>query len=350
VASPYECAPDRAFWKPAVANAGDRWTDGLHSPKFAITEETAIFTAGSCFAQHLGRRLRLAQYRVVDSEPMPEWIPDDVLTPYGYRLYSARYGNIYTMRQFRLLIDEALGIRDPGDEIIWNRNDRFYDALRPNVEPEGLDSRDDVQTARAYHLQAVRDALNTADVFVFTLGLTESWVDHQTGTAFPVAPGILADPAPGHIIQFHNFAFGEIWEDFIAVRTALRGLRPQSRILLTVSPVPLVATATNAHVAIANSHSKSVLRAICGEACAAFDDVDYFPSYEIISAPMSRGTCFAPNMRSVTPEGVDKVMDVFFAAYRGINSKPDPDATGARDERPEDDLICEELLIEASGR
>ena len=90
-------------------------------------------------------------------------------------------------------------------------------------------------------------------------------------------------------------------------------MNPELHILLTVSPVPLVATASGDHVLVATQYSKSVLRAVAGDMARSHAQVDYFPSYEIIAAPPSRATFFEPNMRAIAGDGADLVMRHFFA-------------------------------------
>ena len=56
---------------------------------------------------------------------------------------------------------------------------------------------------------------------------------------------------------------------------------------------------------VATTQSKSVLRAVAGSLQDQFRFVDYFPSYEIITAPPFQGKFYEKNQRSVTPEGVN---------------------------------------------
>ncbi|MEM0922472.1 MAG: GSCFA domain-containing protein, partial [Pseudomonadota bacterium] len=103
--SPYRGLERRAFWR-SVAARGEGTAQDLYRPRFEITHKTAIVTAGSCFAQHIGETLTRARCRLIDTEAMPEMVPDAVARGFGYRQYSARYGNIYTPRQLRQLLAE----------------------------------------------------------------------------------------------------------------------------------------------------------------------------------------------------------------------------------------------------
>ena len=58
-----------------------------------------IATAGNCFAQHVGKHLKLNGFNVLDTEKSPNYLPKNKAQNFGYEIYSARYGNIYTSIQ-----------------------------------------------------------------------------------------------------------------------------------------------------------------------------------------------------------------------------------------------------------
>jgi len=119
-------------------------------------------------------------------------------------------------------------------------------------------------------------------------------------------------------------------------------LNPKVRVLLTVSPVPLVATFQNKHVLTATVEAKSALRAVASFLTKRHAWVDYFPSYEMISTFPYRGIFYEPDLRSVTQSGVDYVMDSFFKSTNiGENA---PRARNAKSE-----VVCEQVLLDAFG-
>lgn len=342
VSNPYEDLPDTAFWRSAVANQPPLSVEGLYAPRFRIEPTAKIFTAGSCFAQHVGRALRANGFTVLDAEPAPSAVSDRTAQRFGYRMYSARYGNIYTMRQMLQLVQEATGAFVPTVPV-WQTDDTFFDSQRPGVEPDGLASPQDVMAHRVRHLALVRRAIEAADVFVFTLGLTESWLHRTGGDVYPMAPGTLAGNFDPEVYEFKNFTVDEVFRDFVRFRRRIRQIRPNARFVLSVSPVPLTATASGKHVQIASTYSKSVLRAAAGMAYDSFRDVDYVPAYEIITAPANHGVYFAANKRSVTPQGVAAAMGAFIAAHA-------PAAKTPRKAAPTHEAQCEESLLEAFAR
>lgn len=344
---PYQTLPDRSFWKLAV-DKGDRTAfPGLYEPRVKLGPKTRVATAGSCFAQHIGARLKRAGVHLLDAEPAPPFMSDALAKSFGYRLFSGRWGNIYTARQMRQLLDEiADGAAEP--RFVWQDGDRFRDAFRPTIEPEGLATPEEVLLHRDYHLERSSRMLRQADVFIFTLGLTEAWADRDTGRVFPLCPGVAGGTFDDGAHAFENFRHGDILADLHAIRTTLHRFNPHMQMMLTVSPVPLTATATGNHVLDATSWSKSTLRAAVGDFVADTQGTDYAPSFEIVTHPASGGPWFAPNMRSVSEAGVEKVMSIFLAAH-GLSE------TVARDDTPETDEVadegageyCDEILLQA---
>jgi hypothetical protein len=298
-------------------------------------------TAGSCFAQHIGRHVSARSAgNYLDLEPAPLFLPVEDHSRFGYGIYTCRYGNIYTSRQLLQLAQEALGER-PVSTHIWEKDGRHYDALRPTVDPVGVDSPATVTTLREKHLERVREMLHTLDVMIFTLGLTETWIDPRDGTAFPSAPGVAAGDYATNPAKFCNLDFGEIRSDLQAFWGLLRNINPTARMILTVSPVPLIATASDQHILTATTYSKSVLRAAAGDLANTVEDVHYFPSYEIVNAPQGRGYYFDPDLRSVNDLGVRYVMSHFFS---GDLARVFPDSSGSE---LQGEIVCDEDTIEA---
>lgn len=352
--NPYINLPSQAYWKSGVVEANPFNFTNLYTKKWPIDSEMLIATAGSCFAQHISKGLRSFGFNVLDLEPAPTTLPSELHSKYQYSLYSARYGNIYTSRQLLQLAKEAFGIEMPS-EIVWKKDNRFYDALRPGIEPNGLDSEAEVIFHRKHHLAKVKQLFLSMDLFIFTLGLTETWQDKSSGTVFPVAPGTIAGVYDELKYGFTNLSFTEIKNDLLAFGELVNSHRPGRlplKILLTVSPVPLTATASGMHVLQATTYSKSVLRAVAGELKSNHHEYEYFPSYEIITNLANRSVFYEANLRSVRSEGVKVVMETFFKQHapKGeIDKSANAVTTSSLNENLINDaLACEEVLYEAN--
>ncbi|TCL10225.1 GSCFA family protein [Shimia isoporae] len=346
--SPYEDVPKRGYWRSGVAQQDPLAIDGIYRRKFRISRRDAIATAGSCFAQHIARHLKARKFNVLQYEPAPRGMSAELSKKYGFGIYTCRYGNIYTAAQMLQLAREAFGLSVPEDRV-WERDGRYFDAQRPNVEPDGFETPEQVLRAREGHLGFVRQMLLDMDVFVFTFGLTETWVHKDSGTVFPTAPGTIAGTFDPDIYEFQNHRHSRVLGDFVKLKRLLRRERDRPfKTIVTVSPVPLTATASGQHVLAASTYSKSVLRGVAGELFDTYRDVDYFPSYELITAPATRGMLFEPNLRSVTETGVNTAMGAFLAQHDPSGNSPKEPKKPAQLPQSEDaDVVCEEILLEA---
>lgn len=349
---PYQGRPERAFWRKAVAAGHVTELSGLFDGVPDL-DKYQVATGGSCFAQHIGKALRQRGLSYLDYEPAPPFLSTAESQRHGYGIYSCRYGNIYTTRQLWQLFQEAFGKRSPKDDV-WARDDRYFDALRPGIEPDGFDSAEEVRSLRQTHLAKVRDLFRDLDIFVFTLGLTEAWVSNVDETVYPIAPGVIAGTYDPGQYYFHNFRYPEIYEDLRQFIEGLRAVNPKAQLLLTVSPVPLAATATENHVLVATTYSKSVLRSVAGDIAVDFEGVHYFPSYEVITGQPSRHMHYNPDLRTVCQAGVNEVMRHFFVDSPDKRDQhtagPTPSAAVAPAPTSEEGFEqCEEALLDAGA-
>lgn len=318
--NPYRGLRDSNWWHRSVAGRDIRSVERLYTRRFDISPDDRIATAGSCFAQEISARLTASRLRFMDLEPAPGGLDVQAQRNFGYGLFSARYGNIYSARHLLQLAEEAFEKSVPA-EIVWERDGAFFDSKRPAVEPLGLASPGEVQEHRRYHVSRVRAMLGSMNVFIFTFGQTEVWCHEPSGTVYPAAPGVKAgryDPAV-HVLL--NQTASEVVGDFARFRAIVHRRNPDCRFILTVSPVPMIATATGQHVLAAALRTKSVLRAAAAELFERFPDVDYFPSYDLVMSPFF-GCAFEPDMRAVKPEAIDAIMAMFFAEHDAAGAAP----------------------------
>ena len=340
---PYCDLADRNYWNRTVSQRNALDIDSWYTRKFSI-KGLSISTAGSCFAQHIGRELREKGYEYVDVEPAPDFLRAESHHDYGYGIYSARFGNVYTSRQLLQLIQRSLQLFEPQDSV-WEKDDGYVDAFRPTIEPEPYKRVEDVLESRRNHLAAVERMFKVSNVFVFTLGLTETWMSAADGAVYPVAPGVAGGKYDAGRYQFRNLTYSEVLEDMDEFISLVRRINANLKIILTVSPVPLIATATSNNVVVASSYSKSVLRSVAGHLSDKYEFVDYFPSYEIVGSHVMRGQFFNPDGRTVSPHGVSHVMKHFFAEHAPPPferaAKPKSDAV--------DDVVCDEELLNEFG-
>jgi hypothetical protein len=311
-----------------------------------ILPHEKIATMGSCFAQHLAKHIEASglNYYVAETAPSEMALAEAKRRNYG--VFSARYGNVYTVRQALQLFDRSFGSFVPAEDV-WRKDDGFVDPFRPQIEPDPFDSPAAVRGSAAVHLGHVRRVFSECDWLVFTLGLTEAWRSKVDGAIYPTAPGVSGgtfDPAQH---EFVNFTADEVQRDLADFIQKLHDVNPTAKVLLTVSPVPLIATYEKRHVLVSTTFSKAALRVAADVAERTFQQVTYFPAYEIITSPAAGGRYFCDDLRQIRDVGVRHVMRVFSRHFVGGTPHTSPRVGASLPNlAPDDDIVCDEEVIE----
>jgi hypothetical protein len=147
--------------------------------------------------------------------------------------------------------------------------------------------------------------------------------------------------------------------DLLEFIDKLRVVNPSVRVVLTVSPVSLIATFEPRHVLVSTVLSKAALRVVADEVARSRPSVAYFPAFEIIAGPASKGCYLSEDRRDVTPAGVARVMALLKRHYfvrsapsRAPTASQGVDAAQRRAEQARlqaaSEIICdEEAIVEA---
>lgn len=345
--SPYKGLPAHQFWRRSISMVEAHRIDPVTYTRFKIGRNARVGTAGSCFAQHISRRIMASGFNYFVTETGEGRGEQERLSS-NYGTFSARYGNIYTTVQLLQLFDEAFEERVPHDRA-WVRPDgQFIDPFRQQIEPAGFADEAAVIAERGRHLAAVRRLFEDTDIFVFTLGLTEAWRSRKDGSVFSAAPGVVGGTFDETQHEFVNFDVAQTYDALARFLEKFHAVNPGAKVLLTVSPVPLIATYEARSVLVSTTYSKSVLRVAAEMALKQFDWVDYFPSYEIITGSFSGGLYYEPDWREVNALGVSHAMRCFMRNY--IEGRSDT----AADIAPEAvrkasaaGIICDEEIMDS---
>lgn len=346
--NPYKSLPDHQYWRKAISFVEAHRVDPVTDPRFQIGRDARVGTAGSCFAQHISRRIMASGFNYFVTE-VGEGLSEADRRTNNYSTFSARYGNIYTTTQLLQLFEEAFGERTPLDRA-WVRPDtRYVDPFRQQIQPAGFVDEAMLHDDRRSHLAAVRRLFEETDIFVFTLGLTEAWRSKLDGSVFSAAPGVIGNTFQPDIHEFVNFDVAETYGALHTFLEKLHAINLGVKVLLTVSPVPLIATYEPRSVLTSTTYSKAVLRVAAEMALKRFDWVDYFPSYEIITGSFSGGLYYETDCREVNPIGVSHAMRCFMRHYvEGQTASSDarqvPDAIRKANVN---DLVCDEEILDA---
>ena len=271
----------------------------------------------------------------------------------NYSMYSCRYGNLYTTSQLRQLIDRAYGRFTPQLDY-WNRPEdgRFVDPFRPRIEPDGYATLEEMRADRESHLASVRHMLETMDVFVFTFGHTETWRHKPDGAILQLAPGVAGGEWDDTVYEFYNMTVSEVVRDFLASVDYIREVNPRVRIVLSVSPVGIIATYEDRHVVVSNTAVKAILRAAADEVVRARPNIAYFPSYDLVNVSPNAGRFYREDTRRINPHGIDRTMKMFFDHFTERGSDAEAIKALKFDVAAEAEIsarvVCDEEAIESA--
>jgi hypothetical protein len=341
---PYRNLDSAQYWKSAMAYQAPALIDPAQKSSLQISPKDKIISLGSCFAQHLSHHLQAAGLHYWIPEQAPAGMSAADAKQRQYEIYSARYGNIYTPAQATQLLLRAMGRFTPSENA-WALDDSFVDPFRPQVEPNGFESIEALLDDQQRHLSFVLEAFSKAQQIIFTLGLTQTWKNVLDGAIYPIAPGVAGGQFDAALYGFINFDVPTLIQDLGQFRQLICEINPKAHIILTVSPVPLAATYTPEHVWTATTYSKAALRVAAQTASEQFDNVHYFPAYEIITSPLNEGRYWQNDFRQVTQSGVRHVMRSFIDCFTQKDSLNPP-----KDNHLLDDMqvVCEEDLLSSS--
>jgi len=278
-------------------------------PKFKLRREDKFYAIGSCFARGVENALA-AQNMVVESAA-PEFAR---LQPAKRRTsglgFTNKYNTYSILNELRWAVDPDAEF--PRDSIVPLTKTKWYD---PHTNPT-LEFVDLEQTLQRRALtQTVTKRIRTCRAVVVTLGLAEVWRDVKADVFVnrtPIPSLFKTDP-DRYEFQLSNFAAN--WANLEAIHALLSKFgHPDVRIVVTVSPVPLMNTFSTMDIVVANSWAKALLRAVAQEWAAAHQNVDYFPSYEIVQNS-DREAVWEADLRHVTGAAVQHIMDLFVREY-----------------------------------
>lgn len=239
-------------------------------PSFSICRGDKIFTIGSCFARHIETMLVRNGYVLPTDDirfPKEEWAHE-----YNGLLNEYNAGTI-AQRIERALTGEGYGAFATAPS-----GDVTIDLLLPSAT--GVTNTRLIE--RRAEIDDVYTHLRTSEVTIITLGLVEAWFDHSCNlflNRVPPFSGLRSnDDRYSLVVLDVDRAYDLLERAFGALIES--GMK---KIMLTVSPVPLHTTFTGQDCSIANAYSKSTLRVVADKLTRRFPEVDYFPSFEIVT-------------------------------------------------------------------
>ncbi|EPX87456.1 GSCFA family [Rubellimicrobium thermophilum DSM 16684] len=283
------------------------------TPSFRIEEGDTIFAIGSCFARNVEKALESAGRRVLSREFDLGEIGASLEDP-------ANFFNKYSIHSVLNEVRWALERETyPGAEAIYEVGPgRYVDA---QLGMARLDFPIETILAFRHRYLDAMAAVAHADVLILTLGYVETWFDRKLGLYLNVVPPTQLIKAEPERFEFRVLSYGDVLAGLNDLHALL--LRHRTRplkMLVTVSPVPLLATFRDMDVLVANAYSKSVQRAALEEFVMGKEGVDYFPSYEFVTLSNPAVAWSRGDYRHVSADVVTRIMDDVLRRYVGGDS------------------------------
>lgn len=240
-----------------------------------------LIVMGSCFAEHIGKKLERMKFRTV-------------VNPYGvlYNPLSIAEG-LKRLAGQRLFTEEELHEFPDGGWNTWMHHSQYS-------HPEKC-------TALAAINKSMVEAahrLTEAEVLIITLGT--AWVYRLADTGEVVGN---CHKVPERKFKRERLQVSEIVEALGATLSLITTINPKVRVLFTVSPVRHIKDGLHG-----NQLSKSVLLLAVDELCKMFPErCHYFPAYEIVMDELRDYRFYAEDMAHPSKQAVDYVWECFTA-------------------------------------
>src|SRR5688500_6766060 len=236
-----------------------------------------ILTQGSCFSTAIGQRLVAYKIRTVVNPFGVIYNPESIHRALSYSIFNEPVPD-HTFVQHQ--------------EIFLNYN--FHSELSSA-------DKGDLSSKLANTIGATHYFLRDAQWMLLTYGT--AWAYHRKDTGEVVAN---CHKLPSGMFTRSLMSVEGILNSFRTFYEQLKKFNPTIRIILTISPVRHLKDTLEL-----NSVSKSVLRVACHDIAATFDDVEYFPAYEIQLDDLRDYRFYKPDMLHPTTEAEDYIWEKF---------------------------------------
>ncbi len=248
---------------------------------FKISHTTSVLNIGSCFAEHIGNRL--AQYKFPSQ-----------LNPHGI---------VYNPISMARVLDDLRSQKRYQKEDLFQYADQWHSFAHHGYfsHPELAQALEKINK----RLSQGQRFIPQLDVLILTFGTANAFLWNQTGE-------IVANchKMPGHEFKRIRLSVEEIVGSLQEQLSALRQIRPELNVLLTVSPVRHIRDGL-----VENQRSKATLLLAAELLERELNFVHYFPSYELVIDDLRDYRFYDRDMIHPSSLAVDYVWEQFAASF-----------------------------------
>lgn len=253
----------------------------LEKPSFSIDYRMRMMMIGSCFVENIGSKLDYFKFQTV-------------INPCGIV-----YNPISVAETLNLLLD-----RKPLNESELMQNNGKWVSLKHHGKFSSV-SKEECLTGINRRLTEDADWLEQTDLLVLTWGT--AWVYRHILTDQVVSN---CHRFPAADFERYRLSVDEIVEIYVDLFKRLWQMRPDMKIILTVSPVRH--WKDGAH---GNQLSKAVLLLAVERLCEQFKDIYYFPAYELVMDELRDYRFYAEDMVHLSNQAVTYIWEKFQSSF-----------------------------------
>lgn len=257
-----------------------RFTFPVASFSERISYENKIFSIGSCFSQNMAKKMQHHKFNVFTN-------------PFGitYNPLSIAQGLERILAQKFYTEDDLFFQND-----LWNSFDHHSDfsAAEKEVALKNINE----------HLKVGYDFLLNAKTMIITFGTAYYYRLNETEQAVNNCHKI-AEKNFSHMLFSHQ----EIITTFSAIIEKIRSVNAEVNFIFTVSPVRHRNLSAEK-----NTFSKSHLIIACHELCRAFEKVNYFPAYELMTDDLRDYRFYKADMMHPNETAIEYIFEKFTEA------------------------------------
>jgi hypothetical protein len=252
-----------------------------------ISLKNPILTAGSCFADAIGSRLKKFKFSAM-------------VNPFGvsYNPFSIHKSLLYSIED-----------QSPAAHA-YLENNQIHAHYDFHSQLSALD-KNDLTRMLNHAIESTHHYLEHASLIVITYGT--AWVYKRVDCG-EIVSNCHKMPARNFIKRLMKE--DEIVQSFREMNATLLDLNPNARVIVTVSPVRHLKDGLEQ-----NGVSKAILRAACNTLVSEFNNVEYFPAYELMMDDLRDYRFYKPDMIHPSEEAENYIWEKFGEKYFSEDAK-----------------------------
>jgi len=251
------------------------------SSDYKIGYETPVLFLGSCFTENIGNKMLELKFPTL-------------VNPFGVQ---------YNPSSVRTSLEILLDKRDFNEDDLHFYNNQwlsfYHDTEFSNSDKEAC--LNNINNS----VNAARKRLQNASYLIITFGTAWAYQYRETGNIVSNCHKI-----PAKEFDRVRLSVEDIFVQWAKLLNRIEDLNPDLKVIFTVSPVRHWKDG-----AVQNQLSKSTLILAINQIIKIFDNVEYFPAYEIMMDDLRDYRFYADDMLHPSKVAVDYIWDYFTKTY-----------------------------------